>query len=146
MIIIFTLSSQNGTMSSDLSIRVARRIAKLIFFKYESMSEQLKETIVNGLNGFVRKLAHFSIYALLGINVSISVSFITNKIRSRIIMSVFVCGLYAALDETHQYFVSGRSGAITDVLIDTSGSVFGIIAVLTVCSVIYYIKNKRFDT
>ena len=45
-----------------------------------------------------------------------------------IVPSAFLVGaLYAASDELHQRFVSGRSGEIKDVLLDSSGVAFGIL-------------------
>ena len=37
--------------------------------------------------------------------------------------------LYACLDEIHQLFVSGRSGQIMDVFIDSMGIIIGILLV-----------------
>ena len=38
----------------------------------------------------------------------------------------FASALYAVTDEIHQYFVPGRSGEITDVLIDSIGCLIGV--------------------
>jgi VanZ family protein len=35
--------------------------------------------------------------------------------------------LYAASDEWHQTFIEGRVGCVTDVIIDTCGSILGVI-------------------
>lgn len=40
-----------------------------------------------------------------------------------------VGSLYAASDEFHQLFVPGRSGRLTDVLIDSAGLLAGILVV-----------------
>ena len=45
-------------------------------------------------------------------------------------LSLAVCVLYAALDEWHQSFVPGRGPGIKDVMIDSSGVVFGIFFVI----------------
>ena len=49
--------------------------------------------------------------------------------------------LYAASDEFHQLFVPGRSGQITDVLIDSGGLLAGILLVVLIKS--FYIKQSR---
>ena len=38
-------------------------------------------------------------------------------------MSVLFCVLYASFDEFHQLFVDGRCGQLSDVIIDSSGSI-----------------------
>jgi len=83
----------------------------------------------------VRKSAHFTIYLLLGlIFISLLKEYnITDK-RSIIYTVIFVC-IYACSDEVHQLFVSGRSGEILDVFIDTCGGFTG--------SMIYKLFTRR---
>lgn len=67
----------------------------------------------------IRKAAHFSEYALLGI-----LSMLSLKKEK---WAVLVCIVIACFDETIQLFVAGRSGQISDVLLDSLGSCCGII-------------------
>lgn len=69
----------------------------------------------------IRKLAHFSIYTLLGICVFSSFS---NPKRA-FPGSFLICVLYACSDEFHQSFIPGRSCQTGDVLIDTCGACLG---------------------
>lgn len=73
----------------------------------------------------IRKCAHFTIYLILGlIFISLLKEYnITDK-RSIIYTIIFVF-IYACSDEIHQLFVSGRSGEVLDVLIDTTGGFVG---------------------
>ena len=75
----------------------------------------------NILITIVRKSAHFLEYTLFG--------FFTARALKLNQKSTFfaipLCGAYAATDEFHQLFIPGRSGEITDVLIDTAGVTFG---------------------
>lgn len=41
-------------------------------------------------------------------------------------LSIIVCALYAVSDEFHQLFVSGRSGEIRDIIIDSCAATFGV--------------------
>lgn len=66
---------------------------------------------------FIRKCAHFSEYAVLG---GLAV-FSFNCWKSGIGISVLI----ACLDETLQLFIDGRSGQISDVLIDSAGIICG---------------------
>jgi VanZ family protein len=38
-------------------------------------------------------------------------------------MAIAIVACYASLDELHQHFVPGRTAAVGDVLIDTSGGI-----------------------
>ena len=80
---------------------------------------------------WLRKLAHFCEFALLGAEFS-ALSFLKYKIR---FWDYSLCALYclaaATADETIQYF-SGRYPHILDVLLDFSGSVCGIALVCIV--------------
>lgn len=58
----------------------------------------------------------------------------------------FLIGVeYAALDEIHQLFVEGRSGQVTDVLIDSIGIFLGICFVLIIYKIVqkFLIKERK---
>lgn len=72
----------------------------------------------------VRKSAHFLMYMTQGICLYGSFS---NLESPKPVLSALLCGiLLASLDETHQYFVPGRSAQVIDVLVDSAGLVCGI--------------------
>ena len=67
----------------------------------------------------------FTIYLILGlIFISLLKEYNILDKRSVIYTIIFVF-IYACSDEIHQLFVSGRSGEILDVLIDTTGGFIG---------------------
>ena len=74
-------------------------------------------------------MAHFTIYATLGLSVFSMFKMLIEKIKPvyTVIISTLFCLLYAISDEIHQTFVPGRSGQISDVILDTSGALLGII-------------------
>lgn len=125
MAIIFNFSNDNGTESTKKSDLVITKIYQVI-----TNAEPSKKQLQNIIDKYVypiRKLAHFTEYAVLGI---LLVNFINEfKILSIkvIIISVILCMLYAISDEIHQLFSAGRSARILDVFIDTLGSSTGII-------------------
>ncbi|WP_125154736.1 VanZ family protein [Clostridium rectalis] len=85
-------------------------------------------------NVLIRKNAHafeFFVLAILICNVLCKYKISLNQ---GIIYVMFICILYAVLDEFHQCFVPGRSSSVKDVLIDFVGSIFGIL--------IYILVNK----
>jgi VanZ family protein len=66
----------------------------------------------------LRKLAHPTEYAILG-------GLIFRAVRSAP-AAVLLASAYAATDEVHQTFVTGRHGSPLDWLIDTAGAVLGV--------------------
>ena len=72
----------------------------------------------------VRKSAHFCVYLILGLLVMNCF----NIDKKYIFYSILICLLYSISDEIHQIFISGRSGEVLDVFIDTVGSSIGIIS------------------
>lgn len=68
-----------------------------------------------------RKVAHFGEYALL---LALWWRALATKISERraLILALAITVLYAATDELHQTFVSGRTGRPLDVGIDTAGA------------------------
>lgn len=127
MIVIFSFSNQPALDSSELSDGF---IDKTIIRVYEvfngNITEEKKEELIYKYSYPVRKLAHFTIYFILGILVFIYLNdFIKNK--SIIIYSLLICFVYACTDEFHQYFVDGRYCSFIDVLIDTLGTLISIL-------------------
>ena len=92
-------------------------------------------------NLFVRKLGHFSEYAILGF---FAFAYFSNifqigrekiQLKTSFFISFLFCFSYAVSDEFHQTFVIGRDGNFMDVLIDSGGVLFGIIISIILFSV-----------
>lgn len=92
---------------------------------------------VEYIHHIVRKLAHFTIYLVLGVLVSYLLKVGKVKEWKVIILAVICCLLFAISDETLQLFIYGRGAQLTDVLIDIAGASLGIIIV--------YISRKTFN-
>ena len=127
MIVIFSFSNQPAIDSSKLSDGF---INKTIIKVYEvfngNITKEKKEELISKYSYPVRKLAHFTVYFILGMLVFIYLNnFIKNK--SIIIYSLLICFVYACTDEFHQYFVDGRYCSFIDVLIDSIGSLISIL-------------------
>ncbi|MGN1322896.1 MAG: VanZ family protein [Bacilli bacterium] len=126
MIFIFIMSSFNGNISSNQSGSIADLIYNLF-----NISDTEKVSLI------VRKCAHVSEFFILGILVINLVS--KYNVKHIYLISFIICVLYASSDEFHQLFVSGRSGQVTDVLIDLIGVVLG----LSIYCLIKYFKSLR---
>ena len=74
----------------------------------------------------VRKAAHMTEYAILGL---LSFAFyrgILKKEKRQFLVALLTAAVYAATDEFHQYFIPGRSAEVMDVCIDTLGASIGL--------------------
>ena len=120
--IIFSFSSQDSTESTGISMRVSETIINIT---RKGESQEVKYQLAKNIEPIIRKLAHFSIYTLVGFLLMSLVSTYNLTLKKRILISLIAGFLYACSDEIHQLFVSGRSGEIRDVLIDTSGVLVG---------------------
>lgn len=130
-IMIFMFSSEPSDMSNKTSIGFTQTVitflvkADIIDIPVSSLgAEEFIHNIAEKINHYIRKLAHFSAYLVLGVLVyNLLLCYFTNK--KSLILSLIICLLYAISDEIHQMFVPGRAGQIRDVLIDFSGILTG---------------------
>lgn len=124
--IIFSFSNDTGEVSTKKSDGIIIRTVET--FLSRDLNSLEKEKWVKYLVVPVRKAAHFFVYLILGILI---ISFcqefgdINNKM---VLLALFLAFLYALSDEIHQMLVPGRSGQISDVLLDAIGSFVGIIS------------------
>ncbi len=121
MALIFFFSHQTADVSSDTSGPLARLLAKILSAIFKGKAY---ETVLWVCQWIVRKSAHFILFAILGICVYKTLNFGTPK--SRVVIAILICILYAISDEIHQIFIPGRAGRISDVLIDGAGSISAI--------------------
>lgn len=89
--------------------------------------------------GLLRKLAHFTEFACLGMVLSWLFRMLRQKKWEHLLLPLAGGFLAAALDETIQCFVPDRGPAIKDVGIDTLGVMLGIVII----SLIQWFKNKN---
>lgn len=130
MILIFLFSSQTGEESGKLSSKV---------YEFITMNEKLF-TFIN-----IRKLAHFTLFGLLGGSIFTHLRFMYHfKSKVKYYLSAFVLTLlYAGFDELHQYFVNGRGSSIVDVGIDCLGCTMALIINFIIISLLERRNNKR---
>ncbi|MGE6369837.1 VanZ family protein [Planococcus kocurii] len=122
MVVIFYLSHQPGSASSNLSSGVVTALLDLL-----NLIAPQVELDVETFHTFIRKNAHFSAYFLLGLlslNAWRSSGFTGLK---QLILGLGMCILFATTDEIHQLFIEGRSGEVRDVMIDSAGATLGVL-------------------
>ena len=94
---------------------------------------------------YLRKIAHFSEYGLLGILIALIISLYLKRPWRFALISLPSCVTLAVIDESLQY-ISGRGPEISDVWIDLGGfAVFSsitYIAVILIRILVKHIKSK----
>lgn len=136
MYIIFSFSNQTGGDSGGLSGKIVQVIINI--FNIDTT-----ENIYNTLQFAVRKLAHATEYFILGILVFNALYNTINSIKKIPLISITICIIYSITDELHQFFIPDRVASIKDCIIDSTGSLFGIIFCILLVSLITRIKNKN---
>lgn len=139
-IVIFSFSGQNGEQSGGLSRKVAGVLVdtadKLNIIE---VNDDNREIYIENCQFPIRKTAHMTEYAILGMLVLTALIIDGVILKAAVYISVFITFLCACTDEFHQLFVPGRSGQFTDVLIDTTGCIIGVVIYYFIFSLI---KNK----
>ena len=92
---------------------------------------------------FIRKLAHFSIFGLLGI---VTFWFLKDEMYNRFLapwVAWFTVTGWAGFDEFHEMLTFGRTPLVEDVMLDSAGACCGII--ITVLILLAYQKLSKKD-
>ena len=144
MAIIFQFSSAGREESGELSEGITRKVVRLLYRDFEDLPAEEQRLILQKAHKFVRKAAHFSEFGLLGflsacLLLVISAAFRRLKLWLTLTAPAVFTLLYAISDEVHQIF-SNRGPRVTDVRIDFSGAVCGI---LLVHGIAYLITHKK---
>ena len=126
-VMIFCFSAQQGEDSSVLSRKITMFIIRTFHLEIENMTPAEWAAFKRSLDHVVRKVAHFTEYAMLGLAMT---AFLGSTQRFGLgvklaILSFVLCALYAVGDEIHQRFVVDRGPAALDVLIDSAGALGG---------------------
>lgn len=132
MVMIFCFSAQTGEQSGAMSGRVTTWILRLTVPGFEDMSAQEQDSLGDTVGLVIRKLGHFSEYALLGFCLMLHIRQIGKRTAVRLpwLWSWAVGTLYAVSDEFHQGFVAGRGPSVFDVMIDSLGVIAGVLVML----------------
>lgn len=142
---IFAFSSRSGSESADDSYFVGTMVGELFVPGFDDWSVQEQQDFAQKIDHPVRKTAHATEYAILGIlaaGVCIPTAVRQSggrsvpeknrcsrfvKIGRELLLPWAIAAVYAATDEFHQLFVPGRSGQISDVILDSAGALAGLL-------------------
>ena len=141
--VIFKFSSANGEKSTGTSRSSLEKIITL--FNKNIDKERLDEIVIK-YDVVLRKFTHFSGYLVGGVLLYFMYFYLNKLVNYKLkyikMYSVVTGSIYAMTDELHQHFVSGRSGEIKDVVLDTSGVIIGVVIVWAVITAIKSLKIK----
>lgn len=141
MYFIYSFSAQEGTESSQLSLRVSHKVISVVDRTFDfNLSEKQITKGTQRIHYYVRKTAHFSEYFILAVAISLPLYVYGIRGIWLVLTSLILCTGFACLDEYHQLFVRGRGASVKDVMIDSFGALFGIIFT----RIIGYISRKSF--
>lgn len=139
--VIFYLSHQPADESSALSAGI---VEQLIAFFETITGKSFSDT--DWMHYFIRKGAHLFAYFLLAILLMYAWLQAGWRGANQIIGTLVICVLYATSDEIHQLFIPGRSGEITDVLIDSVGASIGIFTFLIIHKSLQFFRKHKKST
>ncbi len=118
LVLMFIFSNQTGYYSNRITAKITEYIIAID-----------KNTYILGCNKnyIFRKITHFTEYFILGFFVLRGIKFFKAGRNRIIFISLLFCLAAACFDEVHQIFVPGRESRLFDIIIDSGGSLFGIV-------------------
>ena len=143
-ILIFGFSAQDAETSGSLSQMISEKCVE--FFNNLSGGHWTEDFMRNLSEYFehpLRKLAHFSEYACMGILLYVLWSHWIRRGRRLYLLIILWVFCSAATDEFHQLFVPGRYGSFADVLLDTCGGAFGMLLCAGIVKIRERIRRRR---
>jgi len=125
-----------GAFTSENTSRIIIPILRWIFPHAASAT-------LFAIHHYIRKSAHFTEYFILSLLVLRGIRAGRPGTRfawALLVIAIIAC--YASLDELHQRFVPGRTPAVRDVLIDTTGGVAAQL-VAALAMVLGHLRDRR---
>lgn len=130
MVVIFCFSTMEGDDSAETSgffLNIVKNFAE------EVTHHGLSVSALASLHLIIRKIAHFTEYLCLGLSIMFAFYGYFKGKKLSLLPIQAIATLYATTDEIHQYFVPGRYGTWSDVLIDSCGAFTGILIYYFIC-------------
>lgn len=124
---IFSFSMETAAESSESSGGFIRTFLETFRPGFTDLTDEEQHAVIESCDHFVRKAAHFTIFAVLGFLTggAMASSFPALSLKKRFLLTLSIGALYAVSDEIHQYFVPGRACMIRDMLLDSAGVLTG---------------------
>ena len=129
--IIFSFSLQVADRSTVLSDGVGELILENGSSQMLEESNLWSEAEWKLFHKIIRKCGHFAEFFILGMLMMMTMK--QTGFYCKKWICFFLCVIVASIDETIQLFVPSRAGMITDVILDTCGSIVGMFTCRMIC-------------
>lgn len=133
-VVIFCFSAQDATASTAVSDGVLHKIAEIYTAWIPADAAEIDSENHASMAFLIRKIAHFTLYFILGIFSAATMFSFTAKHHRSLSAGWFTawsfCIFYASTDEFHQLFVPGRTGRFLDIGIDSLGALLSSLLLL----------------
>ena len=140
MMLIFRFSMEDAEQSDQRSGFVSQAVIRMVYPDYDRKTPEEQQVCYDNIQHLVRKTAHFLEYAVLGLLIRLCIESWFGS-RKGMMGAAWAAGtVYAGTDELHQLLIDGRSGQWSDVLLDSSGVITG---VLVACVILRVSRRKQ---
>ncbi len=135
MMLIFRFSMEDAEQSDQRSGFVSQAVIRTVYPDYDRKTPEEQQVCYDNIQHLVRKTAHFLEYAVLGLMIRLCIESWFGS-RKGMMGAAWAAGtVYAGTDELHQLLIDGRSGQWSDVLLDSSGVITGVLAAYVILRV-----------
>ncbi len=124
---IFGLSAQDAEESKELSDSLVSRIFQWL------------QLYIDG--ELIRKIAHMLEFTALSFSLYNGI-FATWELKKSPLISLLITVICAIGDEIHQIFVPGRAFQFSDILIDSTGAIIGVVVYFIMLKIYLNIKER----
>lgn len=141
MVVSWEFSGKSNAQSNDVSMRIAEQIEDcLAKHFYINRSDYFWKV---SFNHILRKFAHFVEYSAIGTVLCLMLNVAIRRPWIAATISVLISLLLSLLDEYHQKFSLDRTPKMSDVCIDFTGALTGIIFVTIFFLILNYVNRLR---
>ena len=127
---IYLLSSQPASYSNSNSKGIVASVVETtVKLTKAGITEPEKWKLIDSINSVAREYMHGVVFLVLGLLAQNAVAQSGTKGMKAIAISLAICVIYGITDEIHQLFVPGRAFQISDFVMDSIGSIIGIVPV-----------------
>lgn len=143
-VVIFDFSAQDAEQSGSLSRIVSGKWVEMVnTLSHRQWSRAVMEKWTDHFEHPIRKLAHFTEYACMGVLVYVLWSQWMMRGKRLCLLTIVWVALSAAADEFHQLYVPGRDGSFADVCLDTCGGAAGMLFCVLAGKIFAGCRKKR---
>lgn len=132
-IVILIFSAQPASISAGLSRGITKGVVVFLEkIKILPADVHLNNEFMMSFHTLMRKLAHMFEYFILAMLINTSLLLSDKKPKEVFLYTLVFVGVAASIDELFQTTIDGRAGLISDVFIDLTGGLIGIITLYIV--------------